>query len=109
MAKTVFVGDHEMTFPGPHLGVLRDCNAVLDSPEGLHEQIAEDGYLLVRGLIDKEKIIAARRAILEYAEGNGKDEVFQADTDIMEAVAGNGSPGRTMGAPAVTHLSLIHI
>ncbi len=103
MAKTVFVGDHELTFPGPHLGVLRDCNAVLGSPEGLHEQIAEDGYLLVRGLINREKIIAGRRAILEYAEGNGKDEVFKADTDIMEAVAGNGSPGRTMGAPAVTH------
>ena len=29
MAQTVFVGDHELTFPGPHLGVLRDCNAVL--------------------------------------------------------------------------------
>ena len=50
MAKTVFVGDHELTFPGPHLGVLRDCNAVLDSAEGLHQQIAEDGYLLARGL-----------------------------------------------------------
>ena len=31
MAQTVFLGDHELTFPGPHLGVLRDCNAVLDS------------------------------------------------------------------------------
>ena len=58
MAETVFLGDHELTFPGPHLGVLRDCNAVLDSAEGLHKQIAEDGYLLVRGLIDKEKVIA---------------------------------------------------
>ena len=37
MAQTVFVGDHELTFPGPHLGVLRDCNAVLDSAEGLHQ------------------------------------------------------------------------
>ena len=103
MAQTVFVGDHELTFPGPHLGVLRDCNAVLDSAEGLHQQIAEDGYLLARGLIDKDKLIAGRRAILEYAEGNGKDDVFKSGTDIMEAVAGEGSPGRTMGAPAVTH------
>ena len=103
MAETVFLGDHELTFPGPHLGVLRDCNAVLDSAEGLHQQIAEDGYLLVRGLIDKEKVIAGRRAILEYANGNGKDEVFKSGTDIIEAVAGEGSPGRTMGTPAVTH------
>ena len=77
MAQTVFVGEHELTFPGPHLGVLRDCNAVLDSAEGLHKQIAEDGYLLVRGLIDKEKLIAGRRAILEYANGNGKRRCFQ--------------------------------
>ena len=103
MAQTVFLGDHELTFPGPHLGVLRDCNAVLDSAESLHKQIAEDGYLLVRGLIDKEKIVAGRRAILEYANGNGKDEVFKSGTDIMEAIAGGGSPGRTMGTPAVTH------
>ena len=103
MAQTVFLGDHELTFPGPHLGVLRDCNAVLDSAEGLQEQIAADGYLLVRGLIDKEKIVAGRRAILEYANGNGKDEVFKSNTDIMEAIAGGGSPGRTMGTPAVTH------
>ena len=103
MAENVFLGDHELTFPGPHLGVLRDCNAVLDSAEGLHKQIAEDGYLLVRGLIDKEKVVAGRRAILEYANGNGKDDVFKSGTDIMEAVAGGGSPGRTMGTPAVTH------
>ena len=44
MAETVFLGEHELTFPGPHLGVLRDCNAVLDSAEGLQKQIAEDGY-----------------------------------------------------------------
>ena len=77
MAETVFLGDHELNFPGPHLGTLRDCNAVLDSAEGLQKQIAEDGYLLVRGLIDKEKIVAGRRAILEYAHGNGKRRGFQ--------------------------------
>ena len=76
---------------------------MLDSAEGLHQRIAEDGYLLVRGLIDREKIIAGRRAILEYADGNGKDDVFKPGTDIMEAFAGGGSPGRTMGTPAVTH------
>ena len=55
MAETVFLGEHEFTFPGPYLGVLRDCNDVLDSAKGLHQRIAEDGYLLVRGLIDKRK------------------------------------------------------
>ena len=103
MAQTVFLGDHELTYPGPHLGMLRDCNAVLDSAEGLHQQIAEDGYLLVRGLIDREKVIAGRRAILEYADDGGKDDVFKPGTDIMEAFAGEGRPGRTMGTPAVTH------
>ena len=40
MTQTVFLGEHELTFPGPHLGVLRDCNAVLDSADGLHQQRA---------------------------------------------------------------------
>ena len=35
MAETVFLGEHELTFPGPHLGVLRDCNAVLAFSRGL--------------------------------------------------------------------------
>lgn len=103
MSQTVFLGEHEVTFPGPQLGILRDCNAVLDSAEGLHQQIDTDGYLLVRGLIDRRKVMAARRAILEYADGSGKDGVFRPGTDIMDAFVGEGSPGRTMGTPAVTH------
>ena len=103
MQRTVFLGEHEVTFSGPDLGELRDCNAVMDSASGLHQQIASDGYLLVRRLIEPQKVATARRAILEYADSSGKENVFKPGTDIMDAFAGDGSPGRTMGTPAVTH------
>ena len=44
---------------------LRESNDILDNPDALQERIAADGYLLIRGLHDKDAILTARRQILE--------------------------------------------
>jgi ectoine hydroxylase-related dioxygenase (phytanoyl-CoA dioxygenase family) len=54
---------------GPEaLGELRDANSLLGDPEALRQRMADDGYLLLRGLVDRDKVLEARRELLlKYA------------------------------------------
>jgi ectoine hydroxylase-related dioxygenase (phytanoyl-CoA dioxygenase family) len=45
-------------------GELRDANALLGDGAAQTERMAEDGYLLFRGLIDREAVLEARREIM---------------------------------------------
>ena len=61
----------EMKLDGPHLGPLREANSLLGIPGALRARMEEDGYLLIRGLHDRERVLAARRKILERVEQDG--------------------------------------
>ena len=65
---------------------LRDSNDILENPDALHKRIAEDGYLLIRGLHDKETVLAARRSILAKLAAKG---MLAPDTPLMD---GNFNP-----------------
>ena len=67
MRPVTFLGNSEVTFQRQNLGSLRACNNLLHNNSGLHSQMEEDGYLLIRGLINRETIIKARETILRYA------------------------------------------
>ena len=45
----------------PELGWMRDANAIRHDGAALRAQLAEDGYLLLRGLIPRELVARARR------------------------------------------------
>ena len=49
-------GYRDMHYPSETLGTLRDSQHLLADIPALHAQMAEDGYLLLRGLIDREKV-----------------------------------------------------
>ncbi|MFW5697357.1 MAG: phytanoyl-CoA dioxygenase family protein [Fimbriimonadaceae bacterium] len=68
-------------------GELRDSTRWLDDPEGLRARFAEDGYLLMRGLLDREKVQAARRSVTEQLTA---EEVFAEGTDPHELIAKPG-------------------
>ena len=103
MRPVTFLGNSEVTFQSQNLGSLRDCNNLLHSNSGLHSQMEEDGYLLIRGLINRETIIKARETILRYASENG-DLPFKPGNELVDAVYNpDGQPARTMGEKAITH------
>ena len=103
MSRTIELLNQKLIFPSEQMQHYRDCNAFLGSPALMRDRLQEDGYLLIRGLINKEKVLTARRTILEYAKENSAGLVFRQGTDIMDAVAGEGSPGRTLGIKDYTH------
>lgn len=84
---------------------LRDSNDILDNPGVLHERIAEDGYLLIRGLHDKEAVLAARQAILAKLAAKG---MLAPETPMMDGIFNPDYPEPTstgsMGNKALTQL-----
>lgn len=56
----------------PELGELRDCNRLLDDPAALRTQLAEDGYLLIRGFHPREEILAVRQQMLQILADAGR-------------------------------------
>ena len=57
---------------GSDLAELRDANALLNNVEGLQDRMAEDGYLLLRGLQDTTKVRAVREQLLANLDVNGQ-------------------------------------
>ncbi len=62
---------------------LRESNDILDDPDALQERMEEDGYLLIRGLHDKETVLAARRQILENLT---EKDMLSPNTPLMDGI-----------------------
>jgi len=88
------MGKCDLELDGPYLGRLREANELLGDRRALQSRLDEDGYLLLRGLHDPEKVKAARRGILEKLDANGQiDRRYPLD----EAVVPEGGRGAFLG------------
>ena len=83
VTQTLKMGKREMDLGGKYLGLLRDSNDIMSNVPALKKRIAEDGYLLIRGLHNKQKVLDARRQILEKIAAKGG---MQEGTDVMDGV-----------------------
>jgi hypothetical protein len=88
------MGRREMEPGGKYLGRLREANDLLGDAAALRERMEEDGYLLLRGLHDPEKVTAARRSILENLDANGQ---VDRSHPLMEGVVAAGGRGAFLG------------
>lgn len=88
------MGTHELELGGKYLGTLREANDLLDDPQALHARMEEDGYLLLRGLQDVEKVRAARRLLLEKLDANGQ---IDRRSPLMDGVIQEGAKGAFLG------------
>jgi ectoine hydroxylase-related dioxygenase (phytanoyl-CoA dioxygenase family) len=84
----------ELELGGRYLGTLRESNDLLDDLPALRARIEEDGYLLIRGLHDPEKVAEARRGILEKLDANGQ---IDRSHPLAEGVAAEGGRGAFLG------------
>ncbi len=92
-------GYRNMEFPSANIIELRDSNALLGDVPALHQRMAADGYLLLRGLIDRDKVLGARETILTYME---EHRSLVPDTPLLEGVMGGRSP-QMMGIKGIAH------
>jgi hypothetical protein len=90
-----------MTYPTEELGPLRESNDLLHSPEELRRRFEEDGYLFIRGLLDRALVLRARDAILHYM---AEREALVPGEPVLDGVMPKG--GKTvplLGRKEITH------
>ena len=84
---------------------LRESNTLLNNAEALQERMEEEGYLLIRGLHDREAVLAARRQILEKLAAKG---MLAPNTPLMDGIFNPDYPEPTstgsMGNKALTQM-----
>jgi hypothetical protein len=83
-ATTVRFGERDLEMGGKYLGEMREANPLLGDPAALRARLAEDGYLLVRGLHDREQVLEARREIFaEFAKQEAFDPNAPRDDGVI--------------------------
>jgi len=94
-------GHRDVEFDSGEMGVLRDSNDLLGDVQALQQRMDEDGYLLLRNMIDRDTMRGARQTILEYMQ---EQQVLVPGTPVLEGVMPSGAQGvRLMGNRGVTH------
>lgn len=78
-------------------GFLRESNDILDSGEALRQRMKEDGYLFLRGVLDREAVLGTRREILQKLSS-----IAEIDTryPLMEAIRSGQSMRRQIDVRA---------
>ena len=89
-------GQRVITYPGPVLGELRVSNDLLYDQAALGARLTEDGYLLIRGLIDRDEVLAARDRILQHMN---EHEGLEPGSRPLNGVMGPG----TLTLEKITH------
>ncbi|MCC7204709.1 MAG: phytanoyl-CoA dioxygenase family protein [Phycisphaeraceae bacterium] len=97
----VKMGIREFELGGPHLGVLRESTDLLGDFDALRRRMVDDGYLLLRGLIDPRKVIQARQTVMQFMDEQG---ALTPGTPVLEGVMPRGGKSvGLMGRKGITH------
>jgi hypothetical protein len=101
-------GHRDIEFPSSDLTQLEDSNSLLEDMPALRERMAKDGYVLLRGLIDRDTVLQARQTILQHME---EHHVLSPDTSFLEGVMPLGGRSlRMMGRKGiVTHPDIVAV
>ena len=100
MRRVVRFGHRELAFPSDELGELRDSNDLLGEVAALQARMQEDGYLLLRGLIDPAAVKQARATILAHMQ---EREALVPGMPVLEGVMRAGKSVGMMGRKGITH------
>src|SRR4051812_13504631 len=71
--------------PAPdRFGLMRESQDLLDDMPALHQRMVEDGYFLLRGLLDPDQVMDARRVMTRQLAAEGS---LAPGTDPIDAIA----------------------
>ncbi len=81
----VSMGRFELETNSRYMTELRDANDVLHDTDALRERLENDGYLLIRGFHDRDKVLKARRNMLSKLQKMGR---LMPDTELEDGIIG---------------------
>ncbi|MBI1338366.1 MAG: phytanoyl-CoA dioxygenase [Phycisphaera sp.] len=94
-------GNRVYEYPGDKLAELRDCNNLLGNRDALLARLGEDGYLLVRGLHDRQTVLDAAKVVIDELAKEGRTAP---GTDPNDRIIGEKKGGAFWGGrKGMTH------
>jgi ectoine hydroxylase-related dioxygenase (phytanoyl-CoA dioxygenase family) len=85
---SVFCCGFELNSDAGCLGRMRDSSEIAGDYAALRQRMIDDGYLLLRNLLNRPQVLEARRAVLSRLAEEGQ---LDGSTDVMEGVLRAGS------------------
>ncbi len=97
---------HELEMTDDKVGLLRDSRDAMDDVEELHRRLDEDGYLYIKGGLDRDEVLNARRTLTDGLAAAG---VLDENYPTIDGVCKPGSgyvfkPELTNNNPAIQNL-----
>src|SRR5262245_36948361 len=83
---------HALDTGAERLGELRDANTILNNADGLRRRMEEDGYLLLRGYLDREVVQNARQELLRKLASVGEIDTSHPLEEAIATSASNWTP-----------------
>src|SRR5690349_10374235 len=62
---------HPLEMTDDKVGLLRDSSDAADDVEELRRRVAEDGYLYMKGYLDRDEVLAARASLTDRLAAAG--------------------------------------
>lgn len=84
------MGKRELEFPGPYIDTLSEATDLLGDADALRARLDEDGYLLLRGLLEKDQVLDARRQIVEVMAEKGMLDPSHPAMEAVKSPEGGG-------------------
>ena len=82
---------HPLEMDDDKVGYLRDSSDAAEDVDELRKRFAEDGYLYMKGYLEKEKVLKARASLVErLAESGGLNENFNPMDGVCHDDSGYG-------------------
>ncbi len=94
-------GYRDLQFPSDQLRPLRESQSLLADTDALWRRFDEDGYLLLRGLLEREIVLNARNVIFQHMQAQ---QALQPDTPLLQGVMPRGGKSvQMMGRKGIAH------
>lgn len=94
-------GSRTLEFPSERFSELRDSSSHRSDPSALRQRMADDGYLFIRGLLDRDAVLSARERVFRYMDDKG---ALVPGAPIIEGVMPkDGKTVNLLGNRNITH------
>ena len=104
----VYLGKTKYIFPSNQLSELEDHTQLFDENNwvDLRDKLKDTGYLRIRNLIDRQTVVNARSAVLNYVNDTGEhkfDPRYPLESGILDSRCGRGCLPFMEGSNDVTN------
>jgi len=93
----VTIGERALEMGGKYLTELRSSNDILEDTEALRARLEDDGYLLIRGFHNRERVLSARMEFLHKLHAMG---LLDQEAPLEEGVLAEENKGAMWGGSA---------